>query len=108
MIGITGPPGAGKSTLVDAMACDQLPFTRSHVVDPGYSSRYPVVDAVALFHAEPRIVDPDFYDLASYDRLRSEYTRAARRFQRWLQACDSSVLVRALGNRHYQLAVREE
>jgi hypothetical protein len=34
--------------------------------------------------------------------------RAARRFQRWLQACDSSVLVRALGNRHYQLAVREE
>jgi hypothetical protein len=34
--------------------------------------------------------------------------RAARRFQRWLQACGSSVLVRALGNSHYQLAVREE
>ena len=34
--------------------------------------------------------------------------RAARRFQRWLQECDSCVCVRALGGRHYQLTVRGE
>jgi CheY-like chemotaxis protein len=34
--------------------------------------------------------------------------RAARRFQRWLQECDSCVAVRALGSRHYQLTVRGE
>jgi CheY-like chemotaxis protein len=33
--------------------------------------------------------------------------RAARRFQDWLQAHSSSVLVRPLGGRHYQLGERE-
>lgn len=39
--------------------------------------------------------------------LRDSDARAARRFQLWLHARGSSVTVRALGNRHYQLAVAE-
>ncbi|HEX3554159.1 MAG TPA: hypothetical protein VIA62_13115 [Thermoanaerobaculia bacterium] len=81
----------------DATACDQLPFTRSHVLDPGYASRYPIVDAVVLFHGEPRIVDPGFYALASYDRLRSEYTRAARSFPWLLAKVKLAAFVRLLG-----------
>jgi CheY-like chemotaxis protein len=38
--------------------------------------------------------------------LRDSDARAARRFQEWLDELGSSVLVRALGNRHYQLALR--
>lgn len=39
--------------------------------------------------------------------LRATEARAARRFQQWLEELGSPVLVRALGGRHYQLAVRE-
>ncbi len=39
--------------------------------------------------------------------LQASDARAARRFQKWLQELGSPVLVRALGGRHYQLAVRE-
>jgi DNA-binding response OmpR family regulator len=40
--------------------------------------------------------------------LRDSDARAARRFQSWLEERSSTVQVRALGNRHYQLAVREK
>jgi CheY-like chemotaxis protein len=40
--------------------------------------------------------------------LNDSDARAARRFQDWLQRVGSSVWVRALGSRHYQLAVRGE
>jgi CheY-like chemotaxis protein len=39
--------------------------------------------------------------------LRESDARAARRFADWLDEVGSSVLVRALGSRHYQLAARE-
>ena len=39
--------------------------------------------------------------------LRASEARAARRFQQWLEGLNSPVLVRALGGRHYQVAVRE-
>ncbi len=39
--------------------------------------------------------------------LRASEARAARRFQQWLEEVGSPVLVRSLGGRHYQLAVRE-
>jgi len=39
--------------------------------------------------------------------LRASEARAARRFQQWLEEQGSPVLVRALGGRHYQVAVRE-
>jgi len=39
--------------------------------------------------------------------LRASEARAARRFQRWLEELGSPVMVRALGGRHYQVAVRE-
>lgn len=39
--------------------------------------------------------------------LRDSDARAARRFQEWLDELGSPVLVRALGGRHYQLAIRE-
>ena len=39
--------------------------------------------------------------------LRASEARAARRFQQWLDELGSPVLVRALGGRHYQVAVRE-
>lgn len=38
--------------------------------------------------------------------LRDSDARAARRFHEWLDEAGSSVLVRALGGRHYQLATR--
>ncbi len=38
--------------------------------------------------------------------LRDSDARAARRFQDWLDAVGSCVLVRALGGRHYQVALR--
>ena len=38
--------------------------------------------------------------------LRASEARAARRFQQWLDELGSPVLVRALGGRHYQVAVR--
>lgn len=40
--------------------------------------------------------------------LNESDARAARRFQEWLEARVSSVVVRPLGGRHYQLAEREE
>ena len=39
--------------------------------------------------------------------LRASEARAARRFQQWLEGLNSPVLVRALGGRHYQVAVQE-
>ena len=39
--------------------------------------------------------------------LRASEARAARRFQQWLEGLNSPVLVRALGGRHYQVAVRD-
>jgi DNA-binding response OmpR family regulator len=39
--------------------------------------------------------------------LQDSDARAARRFGDWLDEIGSNVLVRALGNRHYQLATRE-
>lgn len=40
--------------------------------------------------------------------LRDSDARAARRFQDWLDEVGSCVLVRALGGRHYQVALRPE
>ncbi|HXM54698.1 MAG TPA: hypothetical protein VOB72_04850 [Candidatus Dormibacteraeota bacterium] len=39
--------------------------------------------------------------------LRDSDARASRRFGEWLEEVGSTVIVRALGGRHYQLAVRE-
>jgi hypothetical protein len=40
--------------------------------------------------------------------LRDSDARAARRFQDWLDAIGSCVMVRALGGRHYQVALRAD
>jgi len=59
-------------------ACERLPWTRSHVVDPIVLKDYRPGDIGFIFWDVPRHVDPAIRE--DYPRLRAEYLRAAREF----------------------------
>ena len=83
----------------DAAECRQLPFTRGHIVDPGFAARYPVGDAVVLLHGEPPLVDPSLYDETALGPLKTEYTRAALRFPLTLTEVKLKAFAQLLGVR---------
>jgi hypothetical protein len=58
--------------------CDRLPWTESHILDPGALPGYRPGDIGFIFWDEPRHVDPAIRD--DYPRLRAEYLRAVREF----------------------------
>lgn len=64
-------------------ACDQLPWTRSHIVDPTVLDQYRPGDIGFIFWDKPMHVDPAIR--ADYPRLRAEYLRAVREYP-WLLA----------------------